>query len=405
MMERNRVRGMMHNAGGPMRRTASITAIVAAALALAPGAAAAKDPIEVGVAAALTGYLASYDGQFIDGVKLAAQHANASGGIDGHKLDLHILDDASNATTGVTVTNQLLNQFNVSAMLNGLNSAQNTAIEPILERAQVPQLVFSVLPRDPKWAFLVNLLNERADALQIDYANQKLHVKKIALVYSQTPYGQNAAKFMAARAKGLGLDVVYSQAIEPSVTDMTPQMAALKATGAEVVLDVLTGSTHIVEGKAAATVGLGVPLVQADDDLPTHMQVAASYPNTVFTATAVETYPDIDDAATKAACGVFIDAYTKAGDKLSMISGASFGWDAVRILDKAVTKAGSSSGPALHAALEATSVQGCNTLYKYSAADHSGQMDVPNETRIAKVSPDGKATVVFAEPDLRLTEK
>ena len=385
-------------------RRGAIPAIVAA-LALTSGKSFAKDPIEVGMAAALTGYLASYDGQFIDGVKLGVDHANAAGGIDGHKIELHILDDASNATTGVTVTNQALNQFNVSVMLNGLSSAQNAAIEPILERAQVPQIVFSVLPPNPKWAFLVNLINERADALEIDFANQKLHAKKIAIVFSQTPYGQTAAKFMSERAKRLGLDVVYSQAIEPSVTDMTPQLAALKATGAEAVLDMLTGSTHIVEAKAAVTVGLGVPIVLATDDLPTHQKVAAAYPQSYFVATAVQAYPNNDTPETKTACGSFIATYQKAGHDMATISGASFGWDAVRILAKAVAGGGATGGDALHAALEKTEVQGCNTLYKYSADDHSGQMDSPNEQTIAKIGPDGKAEVVFIERNLQLTEK
>jgi len=35
-------------------------------------------------------------------------------------------------------------------MLNGLSSAQNQAIEPILERIKVLQIDFSLLPRDPK---------------------------------------------------------------------------------------------------------------------------------------------------------------------------------------------------------------------------------------------------------------
>ncbi len=375
------------------------------ALSLALGAPAfAQESIHVGMAVALTGYLASYDGQFIDGAKLAAEHANAAGGIGGHKIDLHILDDASNATTGVTVTNQLLNQFNISVMLNGLNSAQNQAIEPILERAKVPQIVFSVLPRAPKWAFLANLLNERSDALQIDFADKSVHAKKIAIVFSQTPYGQTAATFMSARAKNRGMEVVYSQAIEPSVTDMTPQMAALKATGAQAVVDVLTGSTHIVQAKAAATVGLSVPIVSATDDVPTHQKAAAIYPDTYFTATAVQVYPNNADPNTKAACGAFIDIYTKAGHDPSTISGASFGWDAVQILTKAVEKAGSIEGGALHAALENVTVQGCNTLYKYTPTDHSGQMDVPNDVAIAKIGAGGKVDVVFMERDLKVTE-
>ncbi len=384
--------------------SAAAAAVIAAALVGVPGAAAAKDPIEIGMAVALTGYLASYDGQFIDGVKLAAQQANAAGGIDGHKLDLHILDDASNATTGVTDTNQLLNQFNVAVMLNGLSSAQNQAIEPILERAKVPQITFSVLPQGPKWAFLANLLNERADALQIDFAAKGLHAKKIAVVFSQTPYGQTAAKFMAARAAKAGVAVVYSQAVEPSVTDMTPQMAALKATGPDAVVDVLTGSTHIVEAKAAATVGLGVPIVMATDDLPTHQKAADAYPQSFFVTTAVQAYPNIADPATKAACASFIETYRKAGDDLATISGASFGWDAVRILTKAVESSGATGGDALHAALEKTTVQGCNTLYSYSPTDHSGQMNVPNELRISRLK-GGAVDVVFVERDLQISEK
>jgi branched-chain amino acid transport system substrate-binding protein len=390
--------------GGVIRAATSVAAVLG--MSLAAGAPAfAKDPINVGMAVALTGYLASYDGQFIDGAKLAAEHANAAGGIDGHKLVLHILDNASNATTGVTVTNQLLNQFDISSMLNGLSSAQNQAIEPILERAKVPQIVFSVLPRDPKWAFLANLLNERSDALQIDYADKKLHAKKIAIVFSQTPYGQNAAKFMAARAKSLGMDVVYSQAIEPSVTDMTPQMSALKAAGPQAVIDVLTGSTHIVQAKAAATVGLAAPIISATDDVPTHQKSAAIYPDTVFTATAVQVYPNNSNPNTKAACGAFIDTYTKAGHSMSTISGASFGWDAVQILTKAAEKAGSVKGSALHAALEHLTVQGCNTLYKYTPTDHSGQMDVPNDVAIGKIGAGGKVEVVFTERNLKVTER
>jgi branched-chain amino acid transport system substrate-binding protein len=381
--------------------SAAAIAVGLGALSLTSGGAFAKDPIEIGMAVALTGYLASYDGQFIDGVKLRTEQANASGGIDGHKINRHVLDNASNATMGVTVTNQLLNQFNVSVMLNGLSSAQNQAIEPILERAEVPQLVFSVLPQNPKWAFLVNLLNERIDALQIDFADQKLHAKKIALVYSQTPYGQNAAKFMSERAKRLGFEIVYSQAVEPSATDMTPQLAALKAAGADAVIDVLTGSTHIVEAKAAATVGLSIPIVMATDDIPTHQKVAVAYPQSYFAATAVQVFDDIENPGTKAACAGFIKQYQSAGRDIAMISGASFGWDAMGILEKAVI-GGPTGGSALHEALEKTEFQGCNTLYKYSASDHSGQMDVPMETRIAKVNPDGKITAVFFEPRLQL---
>jgi branched-chain amino acid transport system substrate-binding protein len=393
-------------ADGIQPKTLGRAAVAAAAMAIALGwgTASAQQPIEVGMAAALTGYLATFDGQMIDGVKLMADKANAAGGIGGHKINLHILDDASNATAGVTVTNQLLNQFNVSVMINGLSSAQNAAIEPILGRAKVPQLDASVLPPDPKWAFDINILNDRSDALEVDYAIKQLHAKTIALVFSQTPYGQNAAKSMRARVEKAGAKIVYSQAIEPSVTDMTPQMAALKAASPDAVIDKLTGSTHIVEAKGAQTVGLTVPIVMAQDDVPTFEKVVAAYPDIAFIATGAVAYPQLPDEATKSACADFIAAYTKAGHDVATISGASFGWDGMRILAKAVeTAGGAADGDKLRAALEQTTVQGCNTLYKYSAADHYGQMDVPNEVQIAQMK-NGKVNVVYSERNLKLTE-
>lgn len=374
-----------------------------AAIAASAGQAQAKEPIEIGMAVALTGYLASFDGQLVDGVKLMADKLNAEGGIDGHKIDIHVLDDASNATAGVTDTNQLLNQYNVSVMINGLSSAQNAAIEPILERTKVPQLDGSVLPPDPKWAFDINLLDDRPDALEVDYANQ-LHAKTVALVFSQTPYGQHAAEFMRARAEKLGMKIVYSQAVEPSVTDMSAQMAALKAVAPDVVIDKLTGSTHIVEGKAAETVGLKIPIVLDPDDLPTLEKTVAAYPNSVFVASAPIAYPHIADRGTKDACASFIAAYTKTGQTLAAISGVTVGWDGVRILAKAIeTAGGATGGDKLRDALEHTTVQGCNSLYKYSASDHYGQLDVPNEVQIARIER-GKVVIVYSERELKLAE-
>jgi branched-chain amino acid transport system substrate-binding protein len=344
-------------------------------IGLTPHPAVAKDPVPVGMAVALTGYLANFDGQFLAGAKLSAARVNDAGGADGHKLELHVLDNGSNATTGVTVTNQLLNQYDVTVMLNGLSSAQTNAIAPILARAKVPQLVISVLPSDPLWAFQTNLSNEKADAIELD--------------------GQSGAKFMAEYAQKLGLTIVYSEGVEPSATDMTGQMARLKDAAPDAVVDILTGSTHIVEAKAAATVGLKIPLVMAQDDLPTVGKATEAYPQTYFIASAVQAYPNIADPALKDASETFLAAYKKAGLDPMAVVGASFGWDAVRILAQAITTSGATSGEALRAALEKVTVQGTNTLFKFTPADHSGQLDVPSPLQIAAMK---GATVEIAFP-------
>lgn len=376
-------------------RTLIGTLLAAALIAAGPAAsrAATKSPIDIGVAVALTGFLAANDGPFVDGLQLAAKRINAAGGMDGHEVRLHVVDDASNATTGVTAVNQLLNQYNVSVVIGGLSSAQAAAIEPILARAQVPQFVYSELPPDPQWAFICNIPHQKHVDLQLNFAKHFLHAKSIAIVYSQTPYGQIGARVMEAEAKQLGLNVVVSTGVEGSVTDMTPVMSRVKDAAPDAVIDILTGATHIVETKAAATVGLKAPLVMVGDDIPTLQKAAASYSDLYFTATPPQAYPHVPDARMRAQIRTFMAAYRAAGLDPANVLGAAFGWDALAILQTAVKASGATGGEKLRGALEHTTVQGTNTLYRYLPDDHTGQKFVPNPLQMAKLSGSSLAVV------------
>ena len=143
--------------------------------------------------AALTGYLAAYDGEFLNGLKLAVKVINGKGGADGHPLNLHILDGASNATTGATVTNQLLNQYNVSIMLNGASSATSVAIHPMVADAKVPIIILSQLPPDAKWAFLSTTAFSRVTRAR-------------AAIHHQIPEGEEDRHPLQPDAGGSGRD-------------------------------------------------------------------------------------------------------------------------------------------------------------------------------------------------------
>ena len=168
------------------------------ALLAGPSSAQAKDPIEVGSVAALTGYLAAYDANFLNGLKLAVSVINKNGGADGHPINLHILDGASNATTGATATNQLLNQYNVVGMLNGASSATSVAIHPLLAEAKVPMITLSQLPPDHDWAFLSTTAFSRVMELELQFTTKHLKAKRIGIIYNLTPAAQSATKLLTS---------------------------------------------------------------------------------------------------------------------------------------------------------------------------------------------------------------
>ncbi len=372
-----------------------IPALVTACLAFTPAVttAQAKSPIEVGVAVSLTGYLATSDVNFVNGVKLGVQRVNARGGIDGHPVNLHIVDNASNVSNGVTVTNQLLNQ-GVTVMINGLLSGQNAAIEPILARNKVPQIDYSDSP--PTWAYMVNVPHDKHSEMQLRFAVDKLHAKTIALLYSQTPYGQLGAKQLVAQAQAMGLKIVQQVGVDPTLTDLTPLMASVKDAKPDAVVDILTGATHIVEAKAATTVGLKVPLIMVADDVVTLQKVAAEYPDIYFTVQPPQAYPSVPNPQLKASIAAFLAAYRTSNLDPAGLLGAASGWDAVSVLEEAVKQAGGNTGgDALNAGFQKVTLNGCNSVFRYTAADHTGQASVANPIQVANLK--GSAVnVVFS---------
>ena len=343
------------------------------ATVVSPHGAAAKDPVEVGSVAALTGYLAGYDAHFLNGLKLAASVLNKNGGADGHSINPHIVDGASNATNGATATNQLLNQYDVSAMLNGASSATTVAIHPLLAEAKVPVITLSQLPPEHKWAFTSSTAFSRVMDLELQFTTKHLKAKRIGIIYNQTPAAQTATKLLTELAPKWGLEVVSTQGVEVTATDFTPQLAAFKDARPDAILDFMTGPAHILEAKAAATVGLTAALVMGLDDTPTFQQASAAYPNSYLSAIPVQVYPDIADEAMKAAAGAFLDEYKKAGLDPAGVQAAASGWDAVHMLAAAVKKSGTTKGEAIRDALETLDYQGAVTHWRYTPSDHTGQ--------------------------------
>lgn len=363
----------MHQATSFTRRRFAIGSAGLLAAGMTTRAATAKEPIEVGSVAALTGYLAGYDANFINGLKLAISRINAAGGADGHPINLRLLDGASSATTGSTAVNQLLNQYNVVAMLNGASSATSVAIQPLLSEAQVPMIILSQLPADPEWAFLSTTAFSRVMELELQFTTKFLKAKRIGILYNMTPAAQSATKLLSELAPQRGLTVATTQGVETTATDFTPQLAALKDANVDAVLDFMTGPAHILEAKAAATVGLKAPLVMGLDDTPTFVQASTAYPNCFLSAIPVQVYPDITDPTMKTAAGAFLDEYKKAGLDPAGVQAAASGWDAPFMLEAAIKKAGSIKGKAIRDALETLDYQGAVTHWRFAANDHTGQ--------------------------------
>jgi branched-chain amino acid transport system substrate-binding protein len=371
-------------------------ATIATMLALTAGTGRAAEYVDIGVAASLTGPLAGTDIHLVEGARLAAKQINLKGGVGGREIRLQIRDNASNAATGVTVTNQLLNEFNLTAMIGGASSAQTAAIQPILKRMNVPAFTVSILPTDSYSTFMATIEFTRYIDVQLQFVKSHLKGSRVALLHSNTPFGQIGAKLFQNMASDMGVVVVQVEGVDNSATDLTPQMAKIKELKPDAVVDLMTGPVHVVEAQAAATVGLTVPIVLSLDDLSTFRLASEAYPNVRYISVPVQTYPEIVDPKLKEACAMFLDAYKAAKLDPSGVMGASGGWDAVHMIALAVGNAGSTAPADARKAIQGLSYQGCTTAYKFTPDDHTGQKNRANPLSISRF--DGSSTTVLFRP-------
>ncbi len=96
-----------------------------------------KGTKKVGYSGALSGGAALYGHAASQALKLAAADINAKGGVNGYKIEMDILDDATQVQNAVDNTKQMILQDSVVAMMGPVTSAQCQATSPISKQSKV----------------------------------------------------------------------------------------------------------------------------------------------------------------------------------------------------------------------------------------------------------------------------
>ncbi|WP_068300178.1 ABC transporter substrate-binding protein [Pararhodobacter sp. CCB-MM2] len=116
------------------------TIALAAAAGLFGTAASAQDAYRIGLSGALTGPTAGSYAPAIEGFQLYIDRLNEAGGIDGHPVELIVLDDSGEASRGATNSRRLLGQEDVLLMINASLSSTFAPMMADASRAGVPLL-------------------------------------------------------------------------------------------------------------------------------------------------------------------------------------------------------------------------------------------------------------------------
>jgi branched-chain amino acid transport system substrate-binding protein len=230
-----------------MRRAAAVCLALLAVTGIA-GAARTSDPgvtptsILLGGTVPLSGDAAAF-GSVGPGAKAYFDYVNAHGGVYGRKIDYTYYDDGYNPAQTVQLTRKLVEQDHVFAIFNSVGTANNLAIRDYLNALKVPQLFVgdgsdaigrSYAKYPWTMGFLQSYRGEGAVyGRDIVRRNPKA---KIAVLLENTDLGTDMTRGLSRAIAGKGPKVVASQSYEYTATDVSSQIAQLKASGADTLM-------------------------------------------------------------------------------------------------------------------------------------------------------------------------
>jgi branched-chain amino acid transport system substrate-binding protein len=234
--------------------------------ALVVSGAHAQGTLKIGVVLSTSGPAAVFGIPERDAIVVAADHINATGGVNGRKIELFHYDDKTNPTEAARGVTQLVSTNNVVAIIGPGTGGGALAAGPVAERLQVPLLVpaGTIAVTDRKnsfypWVFRVGV-NDLVTVRGILADIVKGGAKRVGVFYQEDAYGKAGADYAAELAKELGFQVADSVSAPYNATDVSAQVTRLRNAKVDAVFtQVAISSLGAAYVKAADQVGLKVP--------------------------------------------------------------------------------------------------------------------------------------------------
>lgn len=193
---------------------------------------AAQDTIRIGSVLSVTG-AASYIGDpEAKTLKLYVDKVNDSGGILGKKLELVLYDDASDANKARTFSTRLVERDEIVALVGGSTTGTTMAMVPVMERAKIPfmSLAGSVRIIEPVKKYVFKSPHTDRMACQRVFQDMnKRGISKIALIAGTDGFGLSMHEQCLKVIGNYGIQAVMDETYGAQDTDMTPQLAKIKA--------------------------------------------------------------------------------------------------------------------------------------------------------------------------------
>jgi branched-chain amino acid transport system substrate-binding protein len=165
---------------------------------------------------------------------------NATGGINGKKVEVVLLDDECKPDKGIANVNRLIHQNKVHVVLGSTCSSVSMPMVDVTAKEEVPQLVTSstntsITRKNSAWVFRTAISERFFVALPAKYMSENAG-KKVAYLYTTDGAGLAFAKeYMAYMKKNYNVDPVYEAQMQETDLDFRAHLLKIKSLNPEVL--------------------------------------------------------------------------------------------------------------------------------------------------------------------------
>lgn len=325
------------------------------------------DTIKIGVASPFTGDYAQFGDYTKDGVELAVEEINATGGVLGKPVEIVYGDDKGDSKEAVSVAQKFASDKNIVGIVGHFFSGATLAAGPIYQQNKIPTIAMaSTNPEVANIGDYVYRINvgdnyqgsELAEILKEEGYN------KVSVIYDNSDYGKGVSDVFTKSFTDLGGEVLFNETyLGGQDKDFSLILTKIKNSDTEVIVLVsyYTEASLIIQ--QARNLGIKAPFYASDslytDDFLTLAGEAAE-------GTHVVCYFHESDPSEAAQEFVkkFEAKYNKKVDSWS-----PYVYDAMKVMADAINRAGSTDGTAIRDAIAATAdFQGATGVTNFQGA-------------------------------------
>src|SRR5215212_845972 len=312
-----------------------------------------SNTIKIGAFLSLTGATAAFGVSAANAIKLAADEVNGNGGIDGKRIELEIEDDESNTQEVPDIVNHLIKEHKVHALIAEPVSTRAMLAAPIAQQNQIVMIssasVKPELTMQGDYIFRACFISSTEGDAIARFAIDYLKAKRAAIILDdKNDYAVVLAGFFAESFKQRGGQIVSEQKYEPTATDLTAQMNAIKTASPDMVFAPGFYTTAPIVAREVKKAGIKSTLIGSDGwDSPNLLEAGSEPFEGVYFANHFWAGSD-DPLVTK-----FVADY-RAKYGVEPDAGSATAYDAARMLFDAFKRAKSTESAAVRNALAQT---------------------------------------------------